>query len=151
MAKPKKIEEQTPSAVPEEVRAVLPEPEPEPVPELEVKPLPEPSGVPDTLTVALNDPHGVSFDTPWGRVTFNGNATALSGSESGGALPLGAYGLTHGVRRDVWDHVRKTYGKMAVFKSGKLFVSPSAARAESEAREREDVRHGWEAADPEAE
>jgi hypothetical protein len=101
------------------------------------------------VVVAFNHPHGVKFTVPGGRaVVVNGNATHLRGKEKG-VLPAGAFGLTL-VDADDWEYIAKVYGRMQIFKSGLIFAQDSRARAEDEAEEKRESRHGREAVDPAA-
>jgi hypothetical protein len=101
------------------------------------------------VAVAFNHPQGIKFTVPGGRaVVINGNATHLRGKEKG-VLPAGAFGLTL-VDADDWEYITKVYGRMQIFKSGLIFAQDSRARAEDEAEEKRELRHGREAVDPAA-
>ena len=96
-----------------------------------------------TVAVALNRQTGITFAMPDGRkVTINGNSTRLRGREKG-TLPVGGFGITIVDKTD-WEYIVKTYGGMEVFKSGLLFAADKKAKAQDEAEEKEETRHGLE-------
>ena len=97
--------------------------------------------------VGLNRANGLVFAMPDGRkVRINGNASDLRGKESG-KLPVGAFGLTM-VNAEDWAYIKKTYGKMEIFKNGLIIAQDSRASAQDEAEDREETRHGLEPVDP---
>lgn len=100
------------------------------------------------VAVAFNDPIGINFTMPGGRsVHINGNAAHLRGQEMG-ILPVGAYGITM-VNADDWEYIKKRYGGMTIFKSGLIFARDKKADAAAKARERAELRNGYEPIDPE--
>ena len=101
-----------------------------------------------TVAVALNHPLGMTFDLPGRRrVTLNGSASHLRGREKG-VLPEGAYGITVISEAD-WEYIKKHYGSMHVFRSGRCFARSAQSDVKAMADERKELRHGFEAADPE--
>ena len=97
--------------------------------------------------VGLNRANGLVFAMPDGRkVRINGNASDLRAQESG-KLPVGAFGLTM-VNAEDWAYIKKTYGKMEIFKNGLIIAQDSRASAQDEAEEKEETRHGLEPVDP---
>lgn len=100
------------------------------------------------IIVALNRAAGILFPMPDGRkVLVDGNAAHLRGKEKG-VLPVGGFGLTR-VREDDWAYIKRTYGPhMEIFASGLIFAQSRKADAQDCAAEREELRHGLEAADP---
>lgn len=106
----------------------------------------------DTVTICLNYPHNVKFNVPAGysgqkkTYEFNGNAVDLRGKAKG-ILPVGRFGYTFGVPREVWEYISKTYKNMPLIKNGLLFAAETDAARES--NERESLRNGYEPIDPE--
>lgn len=99
-----------------------------------------------TVAVALNRQTGIAFPMPDGRkVVINGNAAHLRGREKG-ILPVGAFGITV-IQKDDWDYIEKKYGGMDIFKNGLLFAADKKSRAQDEATEKEELRHGLEPVD----
>ena len=109
----------------------------------------QPSAGGRTVVVALNRVQGIDYPMPDGRVvSIAGNAEGLRGQEMG-VLPVGAYGLTE-VREDDWLYIEKMWGETPLFKNGLIFASTKGEKdAKAEARNREDLRNGFEPVDPE--
>lgn len=110
----------------------------------------------DVVTVAMNWPTGITFEVETAsggveKVTFAGNSIDLRGRDMG-ILPVGAFGLTRNVPRELWEAVEKKYLSCAPFdalvKKGLIFASGSARDASDEAAERKDTRNGAEPIDP---
>ena len=81
------------------------------------------------------------------RILIKGNATNLRGKASG-ILPIGAYGITANVPAEAWEQIKNNYRDDARIKNGLIFArTPSKAR--KEAKERKDLRNGFEPIDPE--
>ena len=108
----------------------------------------QPSAGGRTVVVALNRVQGIDYPMPDGRVvSIAGNAQDLRGQEMG-VLPMGAYGLTE-VREDDWLYIAKTWGEWRLFKNGLIFAQTKVEDARAEAKEKADLRHGFEPIDPE--
>ena len=106
------------------------------------------AGAGRTVVVALNRVQGIDYPMPDGRVvSIAGNAVGLRGQEMG-VLPMGAYGLTE-IREDDWLYIEKTWGEWKLFKSGLIFAQTKAEDARAEAKEKAELRHGFEPIDPE--
>ena len=108
----------------------------------------QPSAGGRTVVVALNRVQGIDYPMPDGRVvSIAGNAVGLRGQEMG-VLPLGAYGLTE-IREDDWLYIEKMWGQTPLFKNGLIFASTKGEKdAKAEAKNREDLRNGFEPVDP---
>ena len=108
----------------------------------------QPSAGGRTVVVALNRVQGIDYPMPDGRVvSIAGNAVGLRGQEMG-VLPVGAYGLTE-IREDDWLYIQKMWGQTPLFKNGLIFASTKGEKdAKAEARNREDLRNGFEPVDP---
>jgi len=101
-----------------------------------------------TVAVALNYPTDLLFEMPGGReVCISGNASHLRGQEMG-VLPVGAYGITV-VNADDWEYIKRRYGGSAIFRNGLIFARGKKADASAKARERAELRHGYEPVNPE--
>lgn len=106
----------------------------------------------DTVMVCSNFPRDIIFVVKDNagkdvRIRIKGNATNLRGKPSG-ILPIGAYGITANVPAEAWEQIKNNYRDDARIKQGLIFAStPSKAR--KEAKERKDLRNGFEPIDPE--
>ena len=108
----------------------------------------QPSAGGRTVVVALNRVQGIDYPMPDGRVvSIAGNAVSLRGQEMG-VLPMGAYGLTE-IREADWLYIEKMWGQTPLFKNGLIFAQTKAENAKAEAKERAELRHGFEPIDPE--
>ena len=104
----------------------------------------------DTVTVCANIPRDIKFRVLDNRgqeqiILIKGNASKLRGLGSG-ILPIGAYGITANVPREAWEQIATIYRDDARFKNGLIFAS-SSRNARSEAKERKDLRNGFEPID----
>ena len=104
----------------------------------------------DTVTVCSNYPRDLKFMVPdnFGRqvaVVIKGNATNLRGKEKG-IIPIGGYGVTTGVPKDAWEWILKHRPDDEFIKKGLVFAT-TAAKARAAAKERAELRHGFEPAD----
>lgn len=104
----------------------------------------------DTVTVCSNYPRDLKFMVPdnFGRqvaVVIKGNATNLRGKEKG-IIPIGGYGVTTGVPKDAWEWILKHRPDDEFIKKGLVFAT-TAAKARATAKERAELRHGFEPAD----
>ena len=103
----------------------------------------------DTVVVCSNFPRDIIFKVKDNagkdvRIKINGNATNLRGLASG-ILPAGAYGTTFNVPAEAWEQINCRDD--ARIKQGLIFAStPNKAR--KEAKERKDLRNGFEPIDP---
>ena len=103
------------------------------------------------VIVCLKHPQGIKFKLPDNRyITIHGNAVHLRGQKSP-VLPSGGFGMTKILKED-WEYVKTTYGKsMRIFKSGLIFANADAASAESQAKEYDEIKSGFEPIDIEKE
>lgn len=100
----------------------------------------------ETVVVALNDSLDRVYTLAGGRqVRLNCGSTHLRGAKRA-QLPVGAYGLTVLAKAD-WEEIRAIYGQTAVFKNGLIFAQSSQSKAEDQAAERRETRHGLEPVD----
>lgn len=105
----------------------------------------------DTVVVCSNFPRDIIFKVKDNsgkdvRILIKGNSTNLRGLPSG-ILPVGAYGITANVPIEAWEQIKRNYCNDARIKRGLIFAStPSKAR--KEAKERKDLRNGFEPIDP---
>lgn len=110
------------------------------------------TAAPQTVTVCLNFPYDIKYNVPdaSGKMTtvkFNGNAGHLKGKAKG-VIPIGAFGLTPNVPKEVWDYIVRTRPDEPLIKSGNLFIA-EAGQAAAAAAERKNLRHGFEPVKPE--
>lgn len=105
----------------------------------------------DTVMVCSNFPRDIIFEVEDNNgktreIHIKGNATNLRG-KSAGILPIGAYGITANIPAEAWEKVLVKYRDDSRLKNGLIFAStPSKAR--KEAKERKDLRNGFEPIDP---
>lgn len=99
------------------------------------------------VIVCLKRPQGIKFKLPDNKyITIHGNAEHLRGQKSP-VLPTGGFGMTKILKED-WDYVKTTYGKsMGIFKAGLIFASADSASAESQAKEHDEIKSGFEPID----
>ncbi len=97
----------------------------------------------DKVIVCLKHPQGIKFNLPNNRyVIIKGNAANLKGLKSG-ILPDGGFGMTVIDRQD-WEHIKKTYSTMNVFKNGLIFASNDKASAARQSNEHDEIKSGME-------
>lgn len=102
------------------------------------------------VVVCLKHPQGIKFKLPNNRsVIIAGNATHLRGQKAP-VLPVGGFGMTT-ISTDDWQYIKKTYSTMQIFKSGLIFASSDTASAESQAKEHDEIKSGFEPIDIEKE
>ena len=104
----------------------------------------------DTVTVCSNFPRDIKFRVldNTGKeqvILIKGNATNLRGLGAG-IIPIGAYGITANVPKEAWEQIANIYKDDARFKNGLIFAT-SAKNARGEAKERKNLRHGFEPID----
>ena len=104
----------------------------------------------DTVTVCSNFPRDIKFRVLDNRgqeqtILIKGNASNLRGLGSG-ILPIGAYGITANVPKGAWEQIATVFKDDARFKNGLIFAT-SSKNARSEAKERKDLRNGYEPID----
>jgi hypothetical protein len=97
------------------------------------------------VTVAFNSPRGMVFPIGAERILINGNNADLIGLEKG-VLNVGRFGYTR-IPADTWEAIVKTYGSMAIFKSGLIYAEKSKGRAVDRAEDLAETRHGLEPVD----
>ena len=106
------------------------------------------AGTGRTVVVALCRAQGLDFPMPDGRiVSVTGSNASLRGQMTG-VLPIGEFGLTEIAESD-WLYIEKTWGEWKLFKSGLIFAQTKAEDARAEAKEKAELRHGFEPIDPE--
>ena len=102
----------------------------------------------NNVYVFANLPTDQSFKLGNGQiVTINGLSVSSLRRPDGGFYRGGKYGVTP-INRDAWAEVVKVYGNMRMFKSGIVFAADTLERGQAMARERGDLRHGYEPVDP---
>lgn len=101
-----------------------------------------------TVWVALNHPWGLVFDVGGKSVTLEGAPVSKLRNGEGQHLFGGLFGFTE-VNTNVWEAIHSLYGQMSLFQSGRLFAAPTRESVEAMARERSELRHGFEPVDPE--
>lgn len=98
------------------------------------------------VVVCLKHPQGIKFKLSDDRsIVIAGNATHLRGQKAP-ILPSGGFGMTTILKED-WEYIKKTYGNMQVFKSGLIFANADTASAESQAKEHDEIKSGFEPID----
>lgn len=98
------------------------------------------------VIVCLKHPQGIKFNLPNKHsIIINGNAAHLRGNRAP-ILPQDGYGMTT-INKDDWEYIKKTYSSMNIFKSGLIFASADAASAESQAKEHDEIKSGFEPID----
>lgn len=107
----------------------------------------------DTVTVCSNFPRDIKFRVLDNRgqeqtILIKGNSSNLRGLGSG-ILPIGAYGITANVPRQAWEQITTVFKDDARFKNGLIFAT-SPRNARGEAKERKDLRNGYEPIDAKA-
>ena len=104
----------------------------------------------DTVTVCSNFPRDIKFKglDNTGKeqvILIKGNAGNLRGLASG-IIPVGAYGITANVPAEAWKQIATIYKDDARFKNGLIFATQQK-NARGEAKERKNLRHGFEPID----
>lgn len=104
---------------------------------------------PGMIHVFANLPTGQIFQLPKGDGTYRKIEIAgYSVSDlKRNRERCGQFGITP-VKEDDWKEIVRIYGKMSMFKSGLVFAAPSVDDGLAMARERGDLRHGYEQLDP---
>lgn len=105
----------------------------------------------DTVVILSNFPRDIKYvwrddNGNLREIVFKGNAGYLRGKESG-ILPVGGYGITTNVPAKAWEWLKSHRPKDPLIKNGLIFAS-TAKNARTEAKERTDLRHGFEPVDP---
>ena len=104
----------------------------------------------DTVTVCSNYPRDIKFrvlDNSGKEqvILIKGNAGNLRGLASG-IIPVGAYGITANVPVEAWEQIATIYKDDARFKNGLIFATQQKY-ARGQAKERKNLRHGFEPID----
>ena len=105
----------------------------------------------DTVVVCSNFPRDIIYvvldnNGKEVEILIKGNSNNLRG-KAAGILPIGAYGITANVPAGAWEQIKTRYCDDARIKKGLIFAStPNKAR--KEAKERKDLRNGFEPIDP---
>jgi len=105
----------------------------------------------NTVVICSNFPRDIKFTVLDNHgneqaIRIIGNSANLRGKASG-ILPIGAYGITTNVPAEAWEQIKVRYQDDPRIKQGLIFAStPSKAR--KEAKERKDLRNGFEPIDP---
>jgi hypothetical protein len=103
----------------------------------------------NNLTIMSALPSDHEFPLPNGEtLTVKGRPESKFVGENGMPLQGNQYGETHGVKAEDWDHVIKTYGSMAIFKSEVMFAAKDADEKKSRKKNNKNVRSGLEQIDP---
>lgn len=92
------------------------------------------------ITVGCKLPHGLV-------ITVGGKSVTLAGANS--SHIIGGYGMTQ-VDKDLFEAWKKEFASYAPLKNGLIFEQASRSSAESEAKERSDIRSGFERLNPDA-
>ena len=105
----------------------------------------------DTVVILSNFPRNIRYQWQddngnWRDLVLNGNAVHLRGKETG-VLPVGGYGVTTGVPKKAWDWIVSHRPKDPLIVNGLVFAS-TAKNARAEAKERKELRNGFEPVDP---
>lgn len=102
------------------------------------------------VIVCLKHPQGIKFKLPDNRqIIINGNAAHLRGQKAP-ILPSDGFGMTTILKED-WEYIKEHYKTMQVFKSGLIFANADTASAESQAKEHDEIKSGFEPIDIEKE
>ena len=101
----------------------------------------------DTVTVCSNYPRDVVFEAKDNKgniveILIRGNGNQLRG-KGAGVLPIGAYGITTNVPKEAWEQIEAVWKDDARFKNGLIFAT-TANKARAEAKERKNLRNGFE-------
>lgn len=101
----------------------------------------------DTVTVCSNYPRDITFEAKDNKgniveILIRGNGGGLRG-KAAGVLPIGGYGVTPNVPKEAWEQIASVYKDDARFKRGLIFAT-TANNARREAKERKDLRNGFE-------
>ena len=104
----------------------------------------------DTVVVCSNFPRDIIYTVLDNHnneveILIKGNSANLRGKGSG-ILPIGAYGITANVPAEAWEQIKQRYRDDARIKQGLIFAS-TANKARKEAKERKDLRNGFEPID----
>lgn len=99
------------------------------------------SNFPRDLKIMVPDNHG--HQVP---IVIKGNAVNLRGKDKG-IIPIGGYGVTTGVPKEAWEWIKKHRPDDEFIKQGLVFAT-TATQARAAAKERADLRHGFEPVDP---
>jgi hypothetical protein len=84
----------------------------------------------------------------------DGRIVSIAGSNAGlrgqitGILPVGEFGYTEIAEQD-WLYIKKTWAEWRLFKNGPIFAQTKVEGAKAEAKEKAELRHGFEPIDPE--
>lgn len=106
----------------------------------------------EMVTVGCRLPAGVNLPAlkkGGDIVSLNGSYRHRSFNEATGLIAPWAYGVTQ-VDADYWEAFKAQYADWQPLKSGVIFEAKTAKAAESEARERQDEKTGFERIDPDA-
>ena len=106
------------------------------------------AGAGRTVVVALNRAQGLDFPMPDGRIVSIAGSNAGLRGQMTGVLPIGEFGLTEIAEQD-WLYIAKTWGEWRLFKNGLIFAQSKQADAQAEAKEKAELRNGFEPIDPE--
>ena len=105
----------------------------------------------DTVVVCSNFPRDIIYvvldnNGKEVEILIKGNSGNLRG-KAAGILPIGAYGITANVPAGAWEQIKTRYCDDARIKKGLIFAS-TASKARKEAKERKDLRNGFEPVEP---
>ena len=106
------------------------------------------AGTGRTVVVALCRAQGLDFPMPDGRIVSIAGSNAGLRGQMTGVLPIGEFGLTEIAESD-WLYIAKTWAEWRLFKNGLIFAQTKVEDAKAEAKEKAELRHGFEPIDPE--
>ena len=106
------------------------------------------AGAGRTVVVALCRAQGLDFPMPDGRIVSIAGSNAGLRGQITGILPVGEFGYTEIAEQD-WLYIKKTWAEWRLFKNGLIFAQTKVEDARAEAKEKAELRHGFEPIDPE--
>lgn len=103
------------------------------------------------IIVACKLPQGFNPETVMSVPATGEEPTPVifAGSSQDGAERTGGYGITDNVDGDSYQKWAKEHGDMVALKKGLIFTGVDLEKVQAEARERAELRHGFESVDPE--
>ena len=106
------------------------------------------AGAGRTVVVALCRAQALDFPMPDGRIVSIAGSNAGLRGQITGILPVGEFGYTEIAEQD-WLYIKKTWAEWRLFKNGLIFAQTKVEDARAEAKEKAELRHGFEPIDPE--
>jgi hypothetical protein len=99
---------------------------------------------PSHLTIGCKLPHGLIIEAK----NNDGESVKVTLLGANAARIVGGYGITEGVPADVWGAWLRKNARMKAVTDGQIFVHADLKSAEAIAKERREVKTGFEAIDP---